>query len=193
MTATTVTLGIRANLPQFTVLIILNAFVGSLVGFYALIPLIGERDFGLTSNTILLSYVVAFGLTKAVCNYYAGRLADRFGRRRLLILGWTIGIPVPILIILAPNWAWITFANILLGINQGLAWSMTVIMKIDLAGPARRGLATGLNEFAGYLSVSATLLASGYLASRFGLRPEPFYLGIVVAIVGLSLSILKAK
>ncbi len=188
-----VKLGLQANLNQFAILVVINAFVGALVGFYALVPLIGQRDFGLTSNTVILSYVFSFGVTKAVCNYYAGGLADKFGRRRLLILGWLWGIPVPIIVIFAPDWWWIVFANVLLGINQGFAWSMTVIMKIDLAGPARRGLAMGLNEFAGYLSLSLTLVASGYVASLYSLRPEPFYLGIGFTAVGLALSVLKTK
>ncbi|MBI2125914.1 MAG: MFS transporter [Thaumarchaeota archaeon] len=190
---TFLTLGLRANLNQFIVLVVVNAFVGALVGFYALVPLIGQKEFGLTSNTVILSYIFSFGITKAFCNYYAGRLADRFGRRKLLIFGWLLAVPVPILVILAPNWWWIVFANMLLGINQGFAWSMTVIMKIDLVGPANRGLAMGLNEFAGYLAVSITLIASGYIASLYNLRPEPFYLGIGFTAAGLILSLLKVK
>ncbi len=188
-----VRLGIKANLPQFTLLVVVNALVGAMVGFYALVPLIGQRDFGLTSNLLLLSYIFSFGLSKAFCNYYSGRLADTYGRRRLLILGWLFGIPVPILIIYAPDWGWIVFANLLLGINQGFAWSMTVIMKVDLVGPARRGLAMGLNEFAGYLAVSITLLSSGIIAAHYSLRPEPFYLGLGFAVFGLSLSALKVR
>ena len=188
-----VTLGIKANLSQFILLVVVNALVGAMVGFYALVPLIGQRDFGLTSNLILLSYIFSFGLSKAFCNYYAGRLADTYGRRRLLILGWILGVPVPIIIILAPSWGWIVFANFLLGMNQGFAWSMTVIMKVDLVGPERRGLAMGLNEFAGYLAVSITLLVSGVIAARYALRPEPFYLGLGFAAFGLSLSALKVK
>lgn len=188
-----VSLGIRVNLAQFTLLVIVNALVGAMVGFYALVPLIGQRDFGLTSNLILLSYIFSFGLSKAFCNYFAGRLADTYGRRRLLILGWLLGVPVPIMIILAPSWGWIVFANFLLGMNQGFAWSMTVIMKVDLVGPERRGLAMGLNEFAGYLAVSITLLVSGMIAARYALRPEPFYLGLGFAAFGLSLSALKVR
>ncbi len=190
---TSISLGLRRNLRQFTVLVIVNAFVGALVGFYSLVSLIGQRDFGLISNIVILSYVLSFGMAKAFCNYYAGTLADRVGRRKILILGWFIGIPVPLLIIIAPNWWWIVFANGLLGINQGFAWSMTVIMKIDLVGPRRRGLAMGLNEFAGYLAVSLTLLASGYLAKLYGLRPAPFYLGIAITILGASLSVLLVR
>ncbi len=185
--------GIKANLSQFVLLVVINAFVGSLVGFYTLIPLIAQTDFGIKSDTLILSYVAAFGVTKAFFNYHAGRLADRFGRRRLLVFGWVFGIPVPILIIIAPSYSWIVFANILLGINQGLAWSMTVIMKMDLVGPQNRGLAMGLNEFSGYLSVSVTLLVSGYIAAAYGLRPGPFYLGIVFTATGFSLSLLAAK
>jgi MFS family permease len=186
-------LGIKANLSQFILLIVINGFVGSLVGFYTLIPLIGKSDFGIKSDTVILSYVTAFGITKAFFNYYAGRLADKFGRRNILVLGWMFGIPVPILIILAPSYSWIIFANVLLGINQGLAWSMTVIMKMDLVGPENRGLAMGLNEFSGYLSVSITLLVSGFIAATYGLRPGPFYLGIAFTLIGLSLSILRVK
>jgi MFS family permease len=184
---------VQPNLGQFLLLIVINAFVGALVGFYALVPLIGQREFGLTSNTVLLSYILSFGIAKAFCNYYAGRLADRFGRRKLLVLGWLFAVPVPILVIWAPEWSWIVVANVLLGINQGFAWSMTVLMKLDLVGPARRGLAMGLNEFAGYLAVSGTLLASGYVAALYALRPEPFYLGIAFTAIGLGLSAARAK
>jgi MFS family permease len=180
-------------LGQFVLLVVINVFVGALVGFYALVPLIGQREFGLTSNTVLLSYIFSFGIAKAFCNYYAGRLADRFGRRKLLVLGWLFAVPVPILVIWAPDWSWVVIANVLLGINQGFAWSMTVLMKLDLVGPARRGLAMGLNEFAGYLAVSGTLLASGYVAAIYALRPEPFYLGIGFTAMGLGLSAARAK
>ncbi len=190
---TALSLGLRANLSQFILLIVINAFVGSLVGFYTLLPLIAQSDFGIKSDTVILSYVTGFGITKAFSDYYAGRLADKFGRKRMLTLGWLIGVPVPILIILAPSYSWLVFANILLGINQGVAWSMTVIMKTDLAGQENRGLAMGLNEFSGYLSVSITLLVSGYIAAMFALRPGPFYLGIAFTLIGLSLSVLKAK
>ncbi len=191
--AALLSLGLRANLSQFVLLVVINAFVGSLVGFYTLLPLIGQSDFGIKSDTVILSYVTGFGISKAFSNYYAGRLADKFGRRRILVLGWVIGVPVPILIIIAPSYSWIVFANILLGINQGLAWSMTVIMKTDLVGQENRGLAMGLNEFSGYLSVSITLLVSGYIAATFALRPGPFYLGIAFTLIGLSLSVLKTK
>lgn len=186
-------LGLKANLGQFTLLVIINAFVGALVGFYSLVSLIGQRDFALTSNTVILSYIFSFGVTKAVCNYYAGKLADKYGRRRLLIVGWLLGLPVPLVVIFAPDWSWIVAANVLLGVNQGFAWSMTVIMKIDLVGPAKRGLALGLNEFAGYIAVSLTLLLSGYLAVIYSLRPEPFYFGLLFAALGLGLSVVKVK
>ena len=144
------------------------------------VPLLAEQDFGLASRTIALSFIVSFGVVKALANLFAGRFSDRIGRKQILVAGWLFGLPVPIIIMLAPSWDWIVFANVLLGINQGLCWSTTVIMKIDLVGPQRRGLAMGLNEAAGYLAVAAAALASGYLASRYGLRPEPFYLGVVV-------------
>ena len=153
------------------------------------VPLLAEQDFGLASRTIALSFIVSFGVVKALANLFAGRFSDRIGRKQILVAGWLFGLPVPIIIMLAPSWDWIVFANVLLGINQGLCWSTTVIMKIDLVGPARRGLAMGLNEAAGYLAVAAAALASGYLAATYGLRPEPFYLGVVFAVAGLVLSV----
>src|SRR5512134_37700 len=188
MTSTTLTsvrLGLRANWEQFTLLVVINAFVGAMVGLErTVLPLIAEDDFGLVSRSVILSFLISFGIVKALSNLFAGRMSDRLGRKRILIAGWLIGLPVPFLIIFAPTWGWIVFANVLLGINQGLCWSATVIMKIDLVGPKRRGLAMGLNEFAGYGAVAVAALASGYLASTFGLRPVPFYLGIVFAIAG---------
>jgi MFS family permease len=159
----------------------------------AVLPLLAEHDFGLTSRTAVLSFIVTFGVTKALANLFAGRMSDRIGRKKILVAGWIIGLPVPLLIMLAPSWSWIVVANILLGINQGLCWSTTVIMKIDLVGPARRGLAMGLNEFAGYVAVSVAALASGYLAASYGLRPQPFYLGVVFAVAGLVLSVLFVR
>src|SRR5437762_6491339 len=153
------------------------------------VPLIAQVDSGLVSKTVVLSFLVSFGIVKALANLFAGQLADRIGRKPLLVAGWLAGLPVPLLIIWAPSWGWIVFANILLGINQGLCWSTTVIMKIDLVGPARRGLAMGLNEFAGYVAVSLAALASGYLAATYALRPQPFYLGIAFALAGLLLSV----
>ena len=157
------------------------------------LPLIAEREFGLASKSAALSFIATFGVVKALTNFFAGRLGDAHGRRRVLIAGWLAGVPVPFLVIFAPAWSWIVFANVLLGINQGLAWSMTVIMKIDLVGPRRRGLAMGLNEFAGYLAVALSALATGYLAARYGLRPTPFYLGIAFAIAGLLLSLFAVR
>jgi MFS family permease len=187
-------LGLRANWRQFLLLVVVNAFVGGMVGLErAVLPLLAEHDFGLTSRTAVLSFIVSFGVTKALANLFAGGMSDRIGRKKILIAGWIIGVPVPILIMLAPSWGWIVAANILLGINQGLCWSTTVIMKIDLVGPARRGLAMGLNEFAGYVAVSLAALASGYLAATYALRPEPFYLGIVFAVAGLALSVLFVR
>jgi len=157
------------------------------------LPLLGEREFGLESQTAILSFIATFGLVKAGTNWFAGAMADRIGRRRVLLLGWLAGVPVPFLVIAAPTWGWIVAANVLLGVNQGLAWSTTVIMKIDLVGPERRGFAMGLNEFAGYLAVGLTAFATGVVAQRFGLRPEPFYLGIGFAAVGLALSALLVR
>jgi MFS family permease len=184
-----VRLGLGANWQQFTLLVVINAFVGGMVGLErAVLPLLAEHDFLLTSRTAVLSFIVTFGVTKALANLFAGRMSDRIGRKKILVAGWLFGLPVPLLIMLAPSWDWIVAANVLLGINQGLCWSTTVIMKIDLVGPARRGLAMGLNEFAGYVAVSLAALASGYLAATYALRPQPFYLGVVFALAGLLLS-----
>ncbi len=186
-----VELGLRPNWRQFTLLVLINAFVGGLVGLErTVVPLIAEHDFGLVSKSLVLSFLVSFGVVKALANVMAGRWSDRFGRKPILIAGWLLGLPVPLLIIYAPNWNWIVFANILLGINQGLCWSTTVIMKIDLVGPQQRGLAMGLNEFAGYLAVALAALASGYLAAQYGLRPAPFYPGLAFGLLGLLFSIL---
>jgi MFS family permease len=187
---TSVRLGLRANWEQFTLLVIVNAFVGAMVGLErTVLPLIAEADFGLVAKSATLSFLVSFGVVKALANLFAGRFSDRLGRKRILIAGWLAGLPVPFLIIFAPSWGWVVFANVLLGINQGLCWSTTVIMKIDLVGPKQRGLAMGLNEFAGYLAVSLSALATGYLAATYGLRPVPFYPGIAFAVLGLLLSI----
>jgi MFS family permease len=187
-------LGIRANIVQFALLMVINACVGGMVGLErTVVPLIGTQEFGLLLNTAAVSFIISFGLVKAGVNLLSGALADRYGRKRILVLGWLVGLPVPFMIIWAPSWGWIVAANILLGLNQGLCWSMAVIMKIDLAGPRQRGLAVGLNEFAGYLMVGLTALATGYLASIYGLRPAPFYLGIVYAVVGLLLSWLLVR
>jgi MFS family permease len=187
-------LGLRENWQQFSLLVLINAFVGGMVGLErTVVPLLAEEEFGLASRTIALSFIVSFGIVKAFANLFAGRFSDRIGRKQILVAGWLFGIPVPILIILAPSWDWIVLANVLLGINQGLCWSTTVIMKIDLVGPHRRGLAMGLNEAAGYLAVAGAALASGYLAATYGLRPEPFYLGVVFAVAGLLLSIVFVR
>jgi MFS family permease len=189
--ASAIRLGLRENWQQFSLLVLINAFVGGMVGLErTIVPLLAQQEFGLASRTIALSFIVSFGVVKAFANLFAGRFSDRIGRKQILVVGWLFGLPVPIIIMLAPSWDWIVLANVLLGINQGLCWSTTVIMKIDLVGPARRGLAMGLNEAAGYLAVAGAALASGYLAATYGLRPEPFYLGVVFAVAGLVLSLL---
>ncbi len=187
--STDIQLGLRENLGQFALLVVVNAFVGAMVGLErTVLPLLADDEFGLASRTVILSFIATFGLTKALANMAAGQLGDRFGRKRVLIAGWLVGLPVPLIVMVAPTWGWIVFANVLLGVNQGLAWSMTVIMKIDLVGPKQRGFAMGLNEAAGYLAVSGAALATGYIAAAYALRPEPFYLGIGLAFAGLLLS-----
>ena len=181
-------LGVKENLAQFSLLVGVNALVGGMIGQErTVLPLLAKNEFGLTAFTASLTFIVAFGAVKAITNFFAGTLSDRHGRKPVLIAGWLIGLPIPLLIIWAPTWGWIVFANVLLGINQGLTWSTTVIMKIDLAGPKQRGFAMGLNEAAGYGAVAVTALATGYIAQHAGLRPEPFFLGI--AFVGLGLGI----
>jgi MFS family permease len=187
-------LGLRANWRQFWLLVLINAFVGGMVGLErTVLPLLAEVEFGLASKSAALSFIATFGVIKALTNLFAGRLGDLYGRKHVLLAGWLVGLPVPFLVIWAPSWSWIVFANVLLGINQGLAWSTTVIMKIDLVGPRQRGLAMGLNEFAGYLAVALAALGTGYLAQAYGLRPEPFYLGIACAAAGLALSLLFVR
>jgi predicted MFS family arabinose efflux permease len=172
-------LGLKENWRQFSLLVLVNAFVGGMVGLErTVVPLIGAEEFGLVLRTAIFSFIVSFGVVKAFSNLVSGTFADRFGRKKVLVAGWVLGVPVPFMIMYAPSWEWIVAANVLLGVNQGLAWSMTVIMKIDLVGPRNRGLAVGLNEFAGYIAVGATAFGTGYLASAYGLRPEPFYLGV---------------
>ncbi len=189
-----VRLGLRENLAQFSLLVAVNALVGGMIGQErTVLPLLAEREFGLTAFTAGLTFIAAFGAVKAVTNFVAGTLADHFGRKPVLVAGWIIGVPVPMLLIWAPTWGWVVAANVLLGINQGLTWSTTVIMKIDLVGPARRGLAMGFNEAAGYGAVALTALATGYIADNAGLRPEPFYLGIAFASLGLGLSTLFVR
>jgi MFS family permease len=187
-------LGLKENGRQFALLVLVNAFVGGMVGLErTVVPLVGSEEFGLVLRTTIFSFIVSFGVVKAFSNLVSGALADSFSRKKVLVAGWLIGIPVPFMIMLAPSWGWIVAANVLLGVNQGLAWSMTVLMKIDLVGPRGRGLAVGLNEFAGYLAVGLTALATGYLAAVYGLRPEPFYLGVAYVAVGLLVSALLVR
>jgi MFS family permease len=198
MSATTrnqpVRLGLQANLGQFALLVGVNALVGGMVGQErSVLPLLATDVFGVTGVTAILTYLVAFGVTKAGANLLAGALADRYGRKPVLVAGWVIGLPVPLLLIWAPAWGWIVAANVLLGLNQGLTWSTTVIMKIDLVGPARRGLAMGLNEAAGYGAVALTALATGFIAAQAGLRPGPFLLGLAYAGLGLAASVLFVR
>jgi MFS family permease len=189
-----VALGLRANWRQFALLVLINAFVGGMVGIErTVVPLIGSEEFGIASTTLVVSFIASFGVVKALANLVSGQLADRWGRKRVLVLGWLFGLPVPFMIIWAPAWGWVIAANALLGVSQGLAWSMTVIMKIDLVGPRQRGLAVGLNEFAGYLAVGVTAFLTGYLAARYGLRPAPIWLGVGYAVLGTALSVLAVR
>lgn len=186
--------GLKENWQQFWLLVLINAFVGTMVGLErTVLPLLAEQEFGIASRSAALSFIATFGGVKAVTNLVAGRLGDRWSRKRVLVAGWLFAVPVPFMVIFAPSWKWVVAANVLLGINQGLAWSTTVIMKIDLVGRRQRGLATGLNEFAGYVAVALAALASGEIAVRYGLRPEPFYLGIAATVAGLSLTLLFVK
>ena len=187
--AKSIKLGLRENWEQFTILVIVNAFVGGMVGMERTIfPQFAEASFGVASKTAILSFITAFGISKAIANYYTGKLANLWGRKNLLVLGWIIAIPVPILLMYAPAWSWVVLANILLGISQGLTWSSTVVMKIDLVGEKDRGMAMGLNEFAGYLAVGGMAFLSGTVASHYGITPYPFYLGIIISIIGLLVS-----
>ena len=189
-----VALGLRENAAQFTLLVIVNAFVGAMVGIErSILPAMAEQEFALAARSAILSFIVVFGLSKALTNYGAGRWSDRFGRKSVLVSGWLVAAPVPFLLMWAPSWNWILFANALLGASQGLTWSTTVIMKIDLVGAKQRGLAMGLNEFAGYVALSGSALATGWIAARYGLRPQPFYLGVVFVAVGLALSAILVR
>jgi MFS family permease len=189
-----VRLGLRENLGQFALLVVVNAFVGAMAGLErSILPAMAEQEFHLSARTAVLSFIVVFGVAKALTNYAAGRVSDRLGRKHVLIAGWMVAAPVPFLLMWAPTWNWVLLANVLLGVSQGLTWSTTVIMKIDLVGPARRGLAMGLNECAGYLAVAASALATGWIAARAGVRPEPFYLGIVFVIAGLGISVFLVR
>jgi MFS family permease len=191
---TPIRLGLRENLPQFALLVGVNALVGGMIGQErTVLPLLAEQEFGLTAYTAMLTFIFAFGLTKAIVNFFAGTLADRFGRKPVLLVGWLFALPVPLMLIWAPSWGWVIAANVLLGINQGLAWSVTVLMKIDLVGPKRRGMAMGFNEAAGYGAVAAAAWATGYIAEIAGLRPAPFFLGLAFAGLGLGLSALFVR
>ncbi len=190
----TVRLGLRENLSQFLLLVGVNALVGGMIGQErTVLPLLAEEEFGLTAFTSALTFIAAFGIVKAATNFFAGTLSDRHGRKPVLVAGWLIGLPVPLLLMWAPTWGWVIAANVLLGVNQGLTWSTTVIMKIDLVGPAKRGMAMGFNEAAGYGAVAVTALATGFIASTYGLRPEPFYLGLAYAALGLGISTLFVR
>ncbi len=192
--APAIRLGLRENIAQFALLVAVNALVGGMIGQErTVLPLLAQAEFGLTKFTAALTFIAAFGVVKATTNFFAGTLSDRHGRKPVLVAGWLIGVPVPLLLMWAPTWGWVVFANVLLGVNQGLTWSTTIIMKIDLVGPAKRGLAMGFNEAAGYGAVAATALATGYIAEHYGLRPEPFFLGLAYAALGLGLSTLFVR
>jgi len=187
-------LGLKENWKQFTILVIVNAFVGGMIGMERTIfPQFAALEFGISSKTAILSFITAFGITKAIANYYTGRLANRFGRKNLLLFGWLLAIPIPFILIYAPSWNWVIFANVLLGLSQGLTWSSTVVMKIDLVGEKDRGLAMGLNEFAGYFAVGLVAFFTGYIANTYGITPYPFYIGIFISILGLILSAIWVK
>ena len=189
-----VQLGLKQNWQQFTLLVVVNAFVGGMLGMErSIFPQFAEQIFGIASKTAILSFITAFGLSKALANYFAGKMANRFGRRKLLLLGWWLALPVPFVLMFAPSWNWVVAANVLLGMSQGLAWSSTVVMKIDLVGEKNRGLAMGLNEFAGYVALALVAFLTGYVANRYGLTPYPFYIGVVIAVLGLFSSWLWVK
>jgi MFS family permease len=187
-------LGLKENWKQFTLLVIINAFVGGMVGLErSILPQIAEKEFAIAARTAILSFIIVFGIVKAITNYYTGTLANKFGRKKMLVIGWIIGIPIPFILMFAPSWSWIITANVLLGINQGLTWSSTVVMKIDLVGEKQRGFAMGLNEFAGYIAVAAVAFLTGWIASKFGIRPYPFYIGIGLVFLGLLGSVFFIK
>jgi MFS family permease len=192
--APTIRLGLKANINQFLLLILVNAFVGAMIGLeQTVVPLLGKEEFGLESNVLILSFIASFGIVKAILNLFAGSLSDRWNRKKVLVLGWLFAVPVPFILLYGPDWNWVLFANLLLGVNQGLAWSMTVNMKIDLVGKERRGLALGLNEFAGYVSVALVGFFTGYIAAAYGLEPYPLYLGIAFSLLGLVISVAFVK
>ena len=182
-------LGLKENLSQFVLLVIVNAFVGGMVGLErTILPQIADKEFHIAATSAVLSFIIVFGIAKAITNYFTGALANRFGRKRLLIAGWILAFPLPFILMWADSWEWIIAANVLLGIHQGLAWSSTVVMKIDLVGEKQRGFAMGLNEFAGYIAVALVAYLTGYIASEYGLRPYPFYIGILLSVLGLTMS-----
>jgi MFS family permease len=192
--AENIQLGLRENWKQFTILVIVNAFVGGMIGMERTIfPQFAELEFGVASKTAILSFITAFGITKAIANYYTGRLANKFGRKNLLLFGWFLALPIPFLLIYAPSWSWVIFANVLLGVSQGFTWSSTVVMKIDLVGEKNRGLAMGLNEFAGYFAVGLIAFITGVVANKFGVTPYPFYIGIAISVLGLLLTAIWVK
>ena len=187
-------LGLKENWQQFCLLLLINAFVGGMVGIErTVVPLIGATEFHVRSTVLITSFIISFGVVKALANLVSGQMADSFGRKRVLVIGWLVGLPVPFMIIFAPSWEWVIAANVLLGLSQGFAWSMTVVMKVDLVGPKGRGFAVGMNEFAGYLAVGLTAFGTGYLAGRYGLRPVPIYLGVIYAVAGTFLSIVAVR
>ncbi len=189
-----VQLGLQENWKQFALLVIINGFVGGMVGLErSILPQIAEKEFAIAAKTAVLSFIIVFGIVKAITNYYTGTLANKFGRKKLLVAGWIIGIPIPFILMFAPSWNWIIAANVLLGINQGLTWSSTVVMKIDLVGEKQRGFAMGLNEFAGYIAVALVAFLTGWIASEYGIRPYPFYIGIVLVFLGLAGTIFFIK
>jgi MFS family permease len=189
-----IVLGMRANLAQFSLLVLVNACVGAMAGMErSILPAIAESEFHLAARTAILGFIAAFGVSKALTNYFAGRFSDTYGRKPVLIAGWLVAAPAPFLLMWAPSWNWVLLANLFLGVSQGLTWSTTVIMKIDLAGPRNRGLAMGINEFAGYFAVALAALATGWIAARYGLRPQPFYLGVAFVLTGLLLSVLLVR
>ncbi len=190
----TVQLGLKENWRQFTILVIVNAFVGGMIGMErSIFPQFASLEFGIDSKTAILSFITAFGISKAITNYFTGKFANKYGRKNLLLFGWLVAIPVPFLLIYAPNWNWVIFANVLLGISQGLTWSSTVVMKIDIVGHKNRGFAMGLNEFAGYFSVGVVAFLTGYVANKYGVTPYPFYIGVFISIVGFLLSAFWVK
>jgi MFS family permease len=194
MQGTNIQLGLKENWKQFTLLVIINAFVGGMVGLErSILPQIATEEFAIAAKTAILSFIVVFGMVKAITNYYTGALANKFGRKKILVIGWIVAIPIPVILMYAPTWNWIIAANVLLGINQGLAWSSTVVMKIDLVGDKQRGFAMGLNEFAGYISVALVSFLTGWIASNYGARPYPFFIGFVLVFLGLLGSIFLIK